>query len=342
MPKRLPSLALTSGDCAGIGPELALRAMSSPDVSALCRLLVYGSLTLIRRVSEASGLRLPPNLTVIPARQWPSAYLPDTGPILIDTPFKEAATLRPGIVSPACGERAFEWIGLAVRDMRDGLADALVTAPINKEALHGAGVPFPGHTEMLAELTGSAEPPCMAFYAPELFVSLATIHTPVAKVPGLLDNAALQRIIALTAAACERLRGKKPRIGVLALNPHAGENGLFGSEEQEVIIPAIRAARQEGADAEGPLVPDTAFTWLFSGKTQPFDAYVAMYHDQGLIPFKMKAFDTGVNLTLGLPIIRTSPDHGTAFDLAWRGKASPASLFSAIRLAVRLVKARKT
>ncbi len=340
MPKHLPHMALTSGDAAGIGPELALRAMSNPDVASLCRLLVYGNLALMRRVAESSGLRLPPDLTVIPGTKWPSEHLPATGPILIDTTFEESASLRPGMVNPACGALAFAWISMAVRDIRAGLADALVTAPINKEALHDAGIPFPGHTEMLASLTGSPEAPCMAFYSPELFVSLATIHTPIAKVPALLDAAALARVISLTEETCERLRGRRPRIGVLALNPHAGENGLFGSEEQEAIMPAIRAAQIAGINAEGPLVPDTAFTWLCSDKPAPFDAYVAMYHDQGLIPFKMRAFDTGVNVTLGLPIIRTSPDHGTAFDLAWQGKASPASLYGAIKLAARLVKSR--
>lgn len=342
MPKHLPWLALTIGDCAGIGPELALRAMSNPDVSSICRLLVYGSLKLMQRVSEASGIRLPPKLTVIPCGKWPSARLPSDGPVLIDTPFEEAATLRPGTVNPVCGARAFEWVNMAVRDIRAGIADALVTAPINKEALHSAGVLFPGHTEMLADLSGSVNPPCMAFFAPELFISLATIHEPLAKVPALLNASAIARVITLTSAACESLSGRLPRVGVLALNPHAGENGLFGSEEQNAIIPAISLARQGGIDADGPLVPDTAFTWLCSGKSAPFDAYVAMYHDQGLIPFKMKAFDTGVNVTLGLPIIRTSPDHGTAFDLAWRGKAAPASLFSAISLAARMVKSRNT
>ena len=337
----LPRLALTIGDCAGIGPELALRAMSSPEVSTVCRLLVYGNLTLMRRVAEVTGLRLPPDLAVIHYGQWPSERLPGIGPVLIDTPFAEALTLRPGEVKPVCGARAFEWISMAVRDIRASIADALVTAPINKAALNGAGVAFPGHTEMLADLTGSTEPPCMAFYAPDMFVSLATIHEPLSKVPGLLETSALQRVITLTAAACAQMSGSRPRVGVLALNPHAGENGLFGSEERDVIIPAISAARKAGVDAAGPLVPDTAFTWLFSGRPKPYDAYVAMYHDQGLIPFKMKAFDTGVNVTLGLPVIRTSPDHGTAFDLAWRGKASPASLFSAIKLAVRLVKERK-
>ena len=160
----------------------------------------------------------------------------------------------------------------------------------------------------------------------------------VSDVPGLLSLPSLTRTIRLTHEACLRFGVPRPRLGVLALNPHAGEHGLFGKEEDAVIRPAIALARESGIDASGPLVPDTAFTWLVPGNPAPFDAYVAMYHDQALIPFKMVAFDTGVNVTLGLPLVRTSPDHGTAFDLAWQGKASPASLFSAIRLAADMAR----
>ena len=236
---------------------------------------------------------------------------------------------------------AYTWICAAVRDIQAGMADALVTAPVNKEALHLAGVNFPGHTELLAHLTATPAP-CMAFYSPGLVVSLATIHEALADVPRLLSIPSLLRVIRLTHTAGRGFGVDAPRIGVLALNPHAGEHGLFGDEEAKIIIPAIKQAKAEGIAASGPLVPDTAFTWL--GKrpaTPPFDAYVAMYHDQGLIPFKMVAFDTGVNVTLGLPVIRTSPDHGTAFDLAWQGKASPASLFSAITLAARMARTKK-
>ena len=329
-------LALTLGDCAGIGPELALHALASPGLAALCQLCVYGNRRLLERVASASGIPFPETVAMLPPGRISEA--PRDRHLLLDYPFEAAAALVPGALQAACGAMAYTWICAAVRDIQSGNADALVTAPVNKEALHLAGVSFPGHTELLAHLTATPDP-CMAFYSPGLTVSLATIHEALADVPRLLSVPSLLRTIRLTHAACLGFGVAAPRIGVLALNPHAGEHGLFGGEEAAVIIPAINRAKAEGIDAAGPLIPDTAFTWL--GKrpvTPPFDAYVAMYHDQGLIPFKMVAFDTGVNVTLGLPIIRTSPDHGTAFDLAWQGQASPASLFSAIALAARMAR----
>lgn len=333
-----PRVALTLGDCAGIGPELALRALGSPELAEVCRLSVYGSRKLLDRVAAAAGLPLPEQLETVQPGQAPAPS--SERHVLVDFPLAEADTLRPGQVQAFCGACAFTWIRAAVRDILAGQADALVTAPINKEALHLAGVDYPGHTEMLAALTG-AEGPCMAFYAPGLVVSLATIHEALADVPRLLTVPGLLRTIRLTHTACTGFGSAAPRLGVLALNPHAGENGVFGDEESRVIGPAIEQARAEGLDVSGPLVPDTAFTWLANRPAQaPFDAYVAMYHDQGLIPFKAVAFDIGVNVTLGLPIIRTSPDHGTAFNLAWQGKASPASLFSAVALAARMARAK--
>ncbi len=332
-----PRLALTSGDSAGVGPELVLRALHDPTLSELCQLVVYGSAKLLRRVATATGLPFEHGKGLA-GSDGTIAY-PCGVHTLLDLPFAEVDSIVPGEVQAACGYQAYLWLKAAVRDMQNGQADAIVTAPINKAALNAAGIPFPGHTEMLATLTGGAKP-CMAFYAQKLFVTLATIHEPLANVPRLLTVAGLQHVVALTYKACQRLTGNKaPRIGVLALNPHAGENGLFGNEEATIIAPAIDAARQNGLQVAGPLVPDTAFTWLLADKPAPYDGYVAMYHDQGLIPFKMAAFDTGVNVTLGLPIIRTSPDHGTAFDIAWQGRASPASLLSAIRLAARLSRA---
>ena len=329
-------LALTLGDCAGIGPELVLRALTSPDLAAACQLCVYGNRQLLTRVAAASGIPLSKTVAVLPPEQISKA--PFDRHILLDFPFEAAAALNPGAVQASCGAMAYTWICAAVRDIQRGDAHALVTAPINKEALHLAGFNFPGHTELLSHLTAAPDP-CMAFYSPGLIVSLATIHEALSEVPRLLSIPSLLRTIHLTHAACRGFGIAAPRIGVLALNPHAGENGLFGVEEAAVIIPAINQAKAEGVAAAGPLVPDTAFTWLGKNPAKPpFDAYVAMYHDQGLIPFKMVAFDTGVNVTLGLPIIRTSPDHGTAFDLAWQGKASPASLFSAITLADRMAR----
>ena len=331
-------LALTLGDCAGIGPELVLHALNSPDLSAVCQLCVYGNRQLLERVAVSSGIHLPETVVVLPPERISEA--PRDRHILLDFPFDAAATLIPGSVQATCGAMAFTWICAAVRDIQRGDAHALVTAPISKEALHLAGVNFPGHTEILAHLTSSPDP-CMAFYSTGLIISLATIHEALSDVPRLLSVPTLLSTIRLTHAACLGFGLPAPRIGVLALNPHAGEHGLFGAEEATVIVPAINQAKAEGIAAAGPLVPDTAFTWLGRHPAKPpFDAYVAMYHDQGLIPFKMVAFDTGVNVTLGLPIIRTSPDHGTAFDLAWQGKASPASLFSAITLAARMARSR--
>ncbi len=337
MPTARPRLALTLGDCAGIGPELALRVLSEPEIAATCRLLVYGNLSVLRRVSEATGIPFPRSLLVLPHQEALKGPPGGGEHLLFDIPFAEADTLKPGQVQPSCGTCAYEWICLAVKDIQRGTADALVTAPINKEALHLAGVSFPGHTELLAHLTQTPDP-CMAFHSKNLLISLATIHEALCNVPRLLSVSSLTRTIRLTHAACQDFGIRAPRIGVLALNPHAGENGLFGHEEKTVILPAIKNATAENIDACGPLVPDTAFTWLMNGALAPFDAYVAMYHDQGLIPFKMVAFDTGVNVTLGLPIIRTSPDHGTAFDLAWQGKASATSLTSAITLAARMAR----
>ena len=313
-------LAVTVGDPAGIGPELVLRALADDEVASICRLLVYGNRRLLMRVAEATRL----------------SFCEDKGRhTLIDFPFDAAETIQPGQVQAACGQQAHQWIESAVRDILAKRADALITAPINKEALHLAGVPFPGHTEMLGHLTGVSDP-CMIFHSPAWMMGLVTIHEALANVPRLLTIERVLHTIRLTHKGCVRfgVGGEKPRIGVLAFNPHAGENGLFGDEEARVILPAIELAKSEGINVSGPLIPDTTFTWCMkNGAKPPFDAYVAMYHDQGLIPFKMTAFDSGVNVTMGLPFIRTSPDHGTAFDLAWQGRASAESFLNAIRLA---------
>jgi 4-hydroxythreonine-4-phosphate dehydrogenase len=313
MGRHLPRIGLTLGDPAGIGPELVLRALAADELRREARLVAYGSAALLRRVADAAGI------------PWPA------GPELHDLPFAGANAVVPGRVQAACGRAAADWVAAAARDALAGGLDAIVTAPLNKEALHLAGVPFPGHTEMLASL-GGARRTAMLFWSPSLIVSLATIHLPLADVPAALTTAGLLDTLRLTADACRRL-GRTGPLGVLALNPHAGEGGLFGREEQAVIAPAIATARAEGLAVEGPLVPDTAFLEQKRGR---YAAYVAMHHDQGLIPFKMLAFAEGVNVTLGLPFVRTSPDHGTAFDLAWQNRADPSSFFSAIRCACRL------
>jgi 4-hydroxythreonine-4-phosphate dehydrogenase len=251
---------------------------------------------------------------------------------VVDLACVSANEVVPGQVSAACGTAAYRCVEAALREVRAGSVAGLVTAPLNKQALHLAGIPHPGHTEILAALTGTRRY-CMTLASDRITTSLVTTHTSLASVPGTLNTTAILEVIRLTAAAMWRLRGRPPRLAVCALNPHGGENGLFGDEESRHIAPAVAQARAEDLDIEGPLAPDTAF---LPSRLDRTDAYICMYHDQGLIPFKMLAFETGVNITLGLPIVRTSPDHGTAFDIAWTGKANPGSMRQAILYAARL------
>jgi 4-hydroxythreonine-4-phosphate dehydrogenase len=241
--------------------------------------------------------------------------------------------IEPGIVSAACGRAAYVYIEKAIAAALKQKVDAVVTAPVHKEALKLAGVEFPGHTEIFTSLTG-ARRSCMMLYSDKLTVSMVTTHIGYHEVPGKLSVQRVLNVIELTAETMRHLLRREPRLGVCGLNPHAGEHGLFGNREEENYVePAVRQARERGICVEGPVVPDAAFTLNVRKR---FDATVTLYHDQGHIPFKMLAFDTGVNITLGLPIIRTSVDHGTAFDIAWQGKADPQSLFSAINVAAGL------
>ncbi len=314
------------GDPAGVGPELVLRLFGETARWDGIRLVVYGSARLLRDVSRAAGIPWPTRLMVAPAAD-PQILPPGADPVLIDTPVSEP--VHPGRAHAECGRLSVAWIEAAVRDARRGLTGAIVTAPICKAAWQAASIPFPGHTEMLARLTGTDEVR-MFFWSPGLALGLVTIHLALSAVRERLTTESVLQTIRLVADAMRSAEVPRPRIGVLGFNPHAGEGGLFGDAEQQAIRPAIDAARDEGIEADGPLVPDTAFR---DGARQHYHAFVAMYHDQGLIPFKMLAFDEGVNVTLGLPFCRTSPDHGTAFDIAWQGRASPASLFAAVRYA---------
>ena len=234
-----------------------------------------------------------------------------------------------GTVNAATGRAAFTYIEDAINAALSGQVSAVTTAPINKEALHAAGIPFPGHTEIFAAKT-HAPRSCMLQYSSEVRAVFVTTHVGYAEVPGLLTKVAILDAIELGAQAMRRIRGGEPRIVVLGLNPHAGENGLFGKEEQTAIIPAIEAARKLGLNVEGPVPPDTAF---LPAKRCDTDLFVCMYHDQGHIPLKALCFDEAVNTTLGLPIVRTSVDHGTALDIAGLGQANPGSLFEAVKLA---------
>ena len=311
----LPRVAVTMGDPAGVGPELCLRLLRDERVRAVCRPVVFGDRGVLARVARHLG--------------WPE---PDWSAVN-DRKMIDAALVEPGRVSAACGQAAFGYVTHAIVDALGGRVDAIATGPLHKEALHAAGVPFPGHTEILASYT-NAPRHCMMLTAEAITCSLVTVHVGYREVPALLTVESVLDTIELTADAMRRIRGRAPRLLVCGLNPHAGEHGLFGDREEErVIAPAIEAARAAGIDASGPLPPDTAFLPKYRAAC---DAYVCMYHDQGLIPLKALAFEEAVNVTLGLPIVRTSVDHGTAFDIAWQGVADVSSFVQAVKLAAKL------
>ncbi len=238
-----------------------------------------------------------------------------------------------GRVSAAAGRAAYDAIVEATRDAQAGRIDAVATAPINKEAFAAAGLPWRGHTDLLAHLTGAPRV-AMMFYAESLRVVLATVHIPLAAVPGALTGEVVEGTIALAARELPRFGFPSPRLGLAGLNPHAGEHGVIGREDDDVLAPAVAASRSRGIQVTGPFPADTIFLRAMRGE---FDAVIACYHDQGLIPIKLVAFGRAVNVTLGLPIVRTSVDHGTAFDIAGKGTADPSSLIEAVTLAARLV-----
>jgi 4-hydroxythreonine-4-phosphate dehydrogenase len=291
---RLPRVAITSGDPAGIGPEIAIRAASDERVRAACEPLIYA----------------------------PPAH----------------HVFESGRLSGEAGRAAFDVIVRAVEDARASRVDAIATAPINKEAFRLAGLPWNGHTDLLAHLTG-AHQVAMMFFSEALRVVLATVHVPLADVPRLLTPQLVESTIALTARELPRFGFDHPRIAVAGLNPHAGEHGLFGHEEDTAIAPAVAASRSRGFNVSGPLPADTLFVRARRGE---FDAVVACYHDQGLIPVKLLAFGQSVNVTLGLPIIRTSVDHGTAFDIAGKGIADAESMVAAVLLAAKLARSDRS
>jgi 4-phospho-D-threonate 3-dehydrogenase / 4-phospho-D-erythronate 3-dehydrogenase len=316
------------GDPAGVGPELCLRAMAHADVTAICTPILFGDLAVLERVAECCALPVPGE--VVPCDDWDGVA--PAGPLLVDCAAIDGKTVVPGKVQAACGKASYTYIREAIQAVQRDWTEAIVTAPIHKAALQRGGVPFPGHTEMLAAHTHTTDY-CMMLGSEAISVSLVTTHTALANVPAGITMARILTVIELTADALRRRGRPHPRLTVCGLNPHAGEQGLFGREEATTIEPAVAMARERGHMVVGPLPPDTAFVPARRAET---DAYIVMYHDQGLIPFKMLAFDEGVNITLGLPIVRTSVDHGTAFDIAWQGQASPGSLLHAIRWAVDL------
>lgn len=319
------------GDPAGVGPEVCLRLLADAELRHECTPIVFGDAAVLRRAASIAGL--PFDARVVSAENWERECEGITQPSVVDFSAISLDEFRPGVINAATGRAAFTYVDRAIDAALAGQVVAVSTAPLNKEALSMAGFNYPGHTEIFAERSGAARW-CMMQYSEEITCSFVTVHVGYRQAPDLLTRERILDVIELTAAGLQRIRGRTPKLAVCGLNPHAGEHGLFGEREEErIIIPAIEEAQAKGLQVEGPLPADTAFLpW----KRKTTDAFVCMYHDQGHIPVKALAFDSAVNTTLGLPIIRTSVDHGTALDIAWRGQAHPGSLFAAVRLALKL------
>ena len=323
----MKKLAVTMGDPGGVGPEIIVKAISSPEVKKCCVPIVVGDPSVME---EALALLMHPlKLKIIKS---PKDSRPARGIVEVVSATTLAVKFEKNRATPESGRVAASCIQKAVQLALNKQVDGIVTAPISKEALKMAGLKWPGHTEMLADLTGTKDYAMMLIGGP-LRVILVTIHIALRNVPDLITKPKIVRTIRLAKKACDMLGIRRPRIAVAGLNPHAGETGIFGDEEIRKIIPAVREAVKGGIPVSGPYPPDTIFHKAYRGDV---DVIVCMYHDQGLIPLKMIAFEKGVNMTVGLPFIRTSPDHGTAYDIAWKGIADPSSMIEAIKLAARL------
>lgn len=322
-------LVITMGDAAGIGPEITLKVLA--DASLVHRPVVIGDAAVLAQT--ARFLKLPLDVVEI---EGPDDARCIPGLVEVIAAGDPLGTVIPGMVSARCGAAAYAYIRKAIEFANAGQVSAIVTAPIHKEALAAAGVPYPGHTEMLADF-GGAERTAMMLANDQLRVVLVTIHCALRDAIDRITIEAELTAIRLAAEAGRSFGIDNPRVAVAGLNPHAGEGGLFGREEIDIIAPAIERAKAEGIDVSGPWAGDTVFMQARQGR---FDVVVAQYHDQGLIPVKYLGLEDGVNITLGLPFIRTSPDHGTAFDIAGKGIAEAASMRTALNQAVRLIKAR--
>lgn len=331
----LPAIGITMGDPTGIGPEIIVKVLSDKSTFRFCRPMVLGD----RNVMERAVTILNSTLKINELRNVEEKeYKHDTLNLLNLSEIK-VAEIEYGAPTESCGKAMVKYIEEAVRLVVAGKIDAITTAPISKKALSDAGYSYPGHTELLAELTGSREY-VMMLAGDRLKVVLVTIHCGLKEVFHLLNVEKIVATIRVTHSALIDFFGEKnPKIAVAALNPHAGEGGLFGKEEEEIILPAIKQAQRLGIEVEGPLPSDTLFYRAARGE---YSAVVSMYHDQGLIPLKLLHFEDAVNITLGLPLIRTSVDHGTAYDLAGTGKANPLSLLNALKLAARMVAHRNS
>jgi len=315
---------ITMGDACGVGPEILLKAWRHGEISH--RVVAFGDLAVLERVNRELGYGVPLRRVADPSEGAEGALS------VVDLGLLDAEQVRPGRVDARAGAAAREYVVAATRAALAGRIAALVTLPVNKEAVQASDPGFTGHTELIGALCG-VEDVTIMLASEELLVTHVTTHLSLREALARIKRERVARILELSCAAVRRLR-PAPRVAVAGLNPHAGENGLFGREEIEEIAPAIQWARERGLPVEGPVPPDTVF--YLAARRKRYDAVVAMYHDQGHIPLKLLDFEGGVNVTLGLPIVRTSVDHGTAFDIAWKGTASTRSLVRALDLAAQL------
>ncbi|MDA8503383.1 D-threonate 4-phosphate dehydrogenase [Citrobacter sp. Awk 2] len=324
------TIAVTMGDPAGIGPEIIIKSLVEGELSG-APVVVVGCAQTLGRI-QALNVTPPAELRVID-NVTQAQFAPGVINV-IDEPLADPAALEPGVVQAQAGDLAYRCIKRATALALSGEVKAIATAPLNKEALHMAGHHYPGHTELLAQLTNSKDY-AMVLYTEQLKVIHVTTHIALRKFLDTLSEQRVKTVIRVADDFLRRVGFANPRIAVAGVNPHAGENGLFGDEEMTIVGPAVQAMREQGLNVTGPCPPDTVFMQCHEGM---YDMVVAMYHDQGHIPLKLLGFYDGVNITAGLPFIRTSADHGTAFDIAWTGKAKSESMAVSIQLAMQITR----
>lgn len=328
----LPLIAASMGDPTGIGPEVLLKAATVVDAWRDARLVVFGDAGVLGQAARDLGIRATPR----PVEDAAAARGVGEPGVLPVVEVSDLGSVRWGEPSPDSDVAQLRYIERAVAAVRSGVADAVCTAPISKLAIHRAGSQYAGHTDMLGDWFG-VDQPVMMLAGPSMKVIPLTVHVPLARVPESLTRERLETAVAVAHETFQRYFGlPRPRIAVAGLNPHAGENGMFGREEESVIIPAVAACAERGIAVRGPFPADSIFHRALAGE---FDVVIGMYHDQALIPLKLIDFDHAVNVTLGLPIVRTSVDHGTAYDIAGQGVASASSMMEAIRMAARMARA---
>ena len=331
-----PIIAITMGDPSGIGPEICLKLLDNEDVHNICNVIIFGDVAVLNLAATKLNLNRPTG--VISHTDWLDLEKTPEEINVIDIGKINTDNLAFGEVSKASGQASFDYIEKAIMAAISNKVDAITTCPINKNSLNSAGYKIPGHTEIFAQKT-SSEKYCMMQYSDEITASFVTSHIGLKEACLSITEERILEVIELTSKALESINSQNSKeILVLGLNPHSGENGLFGeNEEERIITPAIGKAISMGYNVKGPIVPDTAF---IPEKRKTTAAYICMYHDQGHIPLKALAFDEAVNITLGLPIVRTSVDHGTAFDIAWKGSANASSLIQATKLAAKMCKTK--